>query len=187
MKDREIVELFWQREERAIAAARDKYGDYLLRVALGILPRRQDGEECVSDAYLSAWNSIPPQRPAVLQTYLGKLTRRAAIDRWRRERAEKRGGGEIALSIDELAECVPGRSSVEENVELQCLSTAIDDFLRTLSREKRRAFVLRYWYAMPVGEVAAVLGYSETKTANLLSRTRRALREHLEKEGLFHG
>ena len=187
MTDLEIVELFWRREERAITAARDKYGAYLLRVTLGILPRRQDGEECVNDAYLSAWNSIPPQRPAVLQTYLGKLARRAAIDRWRRERAEKRGGGELLLSIDELGECVPSRSSVEEDAALHCLSAAIDDFLRTLSREKRRAFVLRYWYAMPVGEVAAVLGCSEAKTASLLSRTRRALREYLEKEGLFHG
>ena len=91
------------------------------------------------------------------------------------------------MSIDELGECVPSRSSVEEDVALHCLSAAIDDFLRTLSQEKRRAFVLRYWYAMPVGEVAAVLGCSEAKTASLLSRTRRALREHLAKEGLFHG
>ena len=187
LKDQEIVALFWRRDERAVAAAREKYGAYLLRVAMGILPRRQDGEECVNDAYLGAWNSIPPQRPAVLQTYLGKLTRRIAIDRCRRNTAEKRGGGEVALSIDELAECLPDRSTVEEAVELRCITAALDVFLGTLSREKRRAFVLRYWYALPVREVAEILGFSETKTANLLSRTRRSLREHLEKEGLLYG
>ena len=99
LKDQEIVALFWRRDERAVAAAREKYGAYLLRVAMGILPRRQDGEECVNDTYLGAWNSIPPQRPAVLQTYLGKLTRRIAIDRCRRNTAEKWLSPQAKLSL----------------------------------------------------------------------------------------
>ena len=187
MEDSKIVELYWQRDEAAVAATKEKYGPYLLRIAQHILSQPADSEECVNDAYLGAWNSIPPQRPAVLQTYLGKLTRRIAVDRYRKNTSAKRGGKEIALSLQELEECLPAQSRVEQEAELHQLSEAIQSFLRSLSREKRRAFIFRYWYSLSIQEISVLLGCSETKTANMLSRTRKALRAHLEKEDLFHG
>lgn len=187
MDDIEIIDLYWNRNEAAITATKEKYGAYLLRIAFHIVSQLPDSEECVNDTYLSAWNSMPPQKPTILQTYLGKLTRRIAIDRYRKNTSAKRGGGEIALSIDELEECLPARTTMEQEVELRRLSAAINDFLRTLSVEKRRAFVLRYWYSLQIKEISSLLGFSETKTANMLSRTRRALKTYLEKEDLFNG
>ncbi len=187
MEDAKIVDLYWQRNETAITLTKEKYGAYLLRIARNIVAVLPDSEECVNDTYLGAWNSMPPQRPAVLQTYLGKLTRRIAIDRYRRNTSAKRGNRETELSIDELSECLPAQSSTEQEVDAHLLSAAINAFLRTLSLEKRRAFLFRYWYSLSIKETAALLGFSESKTVNLLSRTRKALKAHLEKEGLWNG
>lgn len=139
MDDIEIIDLYWNRNEAAITATKEKYGAYLLRIAFHIVSQLSDSEECVNDTYLRAWNSMPPQKPAILQTYLGKLTRRIAIDRYRKNTSAKRGGGEIALSINELEECLPARTTMEQEVGLRWLSAAINDFLRTLSVEKRGA------------------------------------------------
>ena len=187
MKDSEIVELYWQRNEEAIAATKDRYQTYLFRIAHHILSAIADSEECVNDTYLGAWNSMPPHRPTVLQTYLGKLTRRIAIDRYRKSSAGKRGGGEVAQSIEELQDCLSGRSSVEQEIERRELAAAIDQFLRTLSPDKRRVFLLRYWYSLPIAEISALMGFRDTKTVNMLSRIRKALKVHLAQEDVFHG
>ena len=185
--DMAIVNLYWQRDETAITATKKKYGAYLLRVALNILSQLSDSEECVNDTYLGAWNSIPPQKPAVLKTYLGKLARRISIDKYRKNTAAKRGNKETALSIDELEECLPSKSSIEKQAEMHRLSEAVNIFLHCLPIENRRAFIFRYWYSMSIKEVSAFLGFSETKTVNMLSRTRKALRVHLEEEDLLNG
>ena len=187
MKDSEIVELYWQRNEEAIIATRDRYQTYLLRIAHHILSVIADSEECVNDTYLGAWNSMPPHRPAVLQTYLGKLTRRIAIDRYRKNSAGKRGGGEVAQSIEELQDCLPGQGSVEEEIEHRELTAAMDRFLRNLPPEKQRVFLLRYWYSLPISEISALMGFRDTKTVNMLSRIRKALKVHLEQEDIFYG
>lgn len=187
MEDVKIVDLYWQRDETAIAATKEKYGAYLRRIAFNIAAQFSDSEECENDTYLAAWNSIPPHKPTVLQTYLGKITRRIAIDRYRKNTSAKRGGSEVELSIDELTECLPFLSKVEHKVELRQLSDTINDFLRMLSLEKRRAFLLRYWYSLSIKEISDLLGFSQPKTVNLLSRTRKELKKHLEKEELFHG
>ena len=186
MTDKEIVALYWQREEAAIAATRDRYGPYLFRIARAILPLPADCEECVNDTYLGAWNSIPPQKPAVLQTYLGKLTRRIAIDRFRRDTAQKRGGAEVTRSLEELRDCLPARNTLEQTVEARRLAAAIRAFLGALSTEKRRVFLMRYWYSMSIREISARMGCRDSKTVNLLSRMRKALRQHLEQEAFFH-
>lgn len=186
MDDKEIVELYYKWDEGAIAATQKKYGAYLYRIAVHITAHPSTSEECVNDTYLGAWNSIPPQRPAVLQTYLGKMTRRISIDRYRKNAAAKRGGNEVALSINELEECIPAMSLVEQEIESRQLSETINTFLGTLPLEKRRAFLLRYWYSLSIKEISDLLGASETKIRNMLSRTRKELKVYLVKEGLFY-
>lgn len=185
MEDSGIVELYWSRSETAITETAAKYGAYCRAIAGRILGSEQDAEECVTDAWLAAWNSIPPHRPANLSAYLGKLTRRIAVTRLESAAAAKRGGGEAAVSIEELAECLPGGRTVERELEEKRLAAAISDYLRSLSAEKRRVFVCRYWHAYSVREIARRFGFSETKVANMLSRTRKGLRQYLEKEDLI--
>ena len=186
MDDKEIVKLYYQRDENAIAATAQKYGSYLYHIAIHITAHASTSEECVNDTYLGAWNSIPPQRPAVLQTYLGKITRRIAIDRYRKNTAAKRGGNEVSLSINELEECIPAISSVEQEIEGRQLSEIINTFLAALPLEKRRAFLLRYWYSLSIKEISDLLGASEPKIRNMLSRIRKELKVYLEKEGLSY-
>lgn len=183
MEDREIVALYWARSERAIAETQKKYGGYLMSIALRILPSREDAEECVSDGYHGAWNAMPPHRPAALSAFLGKLVRRSAIDRFRRGRAEKRGGGELPLALEELEECVSGSGSVEDEVQRKELEQLLDRFLDALPVTERRVFLRRYWYLDSVQSIARQFGFSRSKTASMLHRTRAKLRALLEKEG----
>lgn len=182
MEDSGIVDLFWSRSESALTETAAKYGPYCRAIALRILGSGEDAEECVNDALLAAWNSIPPHRPAALSAYLGKLTRRAAINRLEYAGAAKRGGGEAALSVEELAPVLPDRWSVEGALEEKRLAAALSDWLRRLPAVKRRVFICRYWYALPVRDIADKFGFSETRTANMLSRLRKELRQYLEKE-----
>lgn len=182
MEDDKIVELYWARSEDALAETSSKYGRYCYTIAYNILANVEDADESVNDTYMGAWNSMPPQRPTVLSTYLGKLTRRISINRWYSNTAEKRGGGEVAMSIDELSECLPVSTTVEDEVESQLLSSVISNYLRSLPDHKRRVFVCRYWYSYSIDEISALFGYSKTKIVNMLSRLRHGLKIWLEKE-----
>ena len=183
MEDREIVELYWLRSEEALAESRAKYGGLCHRVALGVLGSPEDAEEAFSDALLRAWNSIPPQRPDHLDAYLAKLSRRAAVDLLRKERAGKRWSGEAALALEELGDCVPGASGAEEELEASELASLIARFLRAQPEESRRVFLRRYWYVESVSAIAEAFGFSESKVKSMLFRTRKGLRRFLEKEG----
>ena len=183
MEDREIVELYWQRKEEALAESQGKYGGLCRSVAQVVLGSPEDAEEAVSDALLRAWNSIPPNRPAYLDAYLAKLCRRAAIDRLRHDRAGKRWGGEAALALEELGDCVPGGGGAEAALEASELKRLLESFLRSQPEPARQAFLRRYWYVDPLPEIAAVLGCSESQVKALLFRTRKKLRSFLEKEG----
>lgn len=185
MEDRQIVALYWQRDEAAIDETSQKYGQYLAKIAFNILADREDAQESVNDTYLAAWNSIPPHKPGVLSTYLGKLTRRISIDRFRKYTAQKRGAGEYALSLQELEGCISGGDSTEETVEAQLLAESITAFLRELPPETRHVFIGRYYYLDPVKEIARYCRITESKVKILLHRTRIKLREHLEKEGFI--
>ena len=185
MEDEEIVALYWERSERALAESQAKYGAYCRAIALRLLGDAGEAEETVNDTLLAAWNAIPPHRPERLSTFLGKLTRRSAVNRWQARGAGKRGGGETALCLDELGECLPAPGGPESELAGRELSAAVSRWLRTLGAEKRRAFVLRYWHALPVKEIAVKFGWSVTKTTNLLSRLRAGLKAFLEKEGLL--
>lgn len=182
MEDAHIVALYWERSETAISETAAKYGKYCYSIAYNILKSAQDAEESVNDAYLNAWNSIPPHRPAFLSTYLGKITRRVSIDKWRGRTAEKRGGGETAVALDELEECVASTHTVEHEAEAQELARAIDAFLSRLSTDERDLFVCRYFFLLPVAELCERFRYSPSKTKSMLHRTRKKLLTYLQKE-----
>lgn len=183
MEDEKIVALYWQRSEQAIAQTEQKYGNYLNSISYHILRSREDAQECVNDTYHHAWNAMPPDRPNVLATFLGKITRRLSIDRWRRNTADKRGGGEVALALDELGECVSGKDSVEDQTAHRELIRTLDGFLASLPDDHRRVFLCRYWYMDSVQEIAEQFGFSRSKVTAMLHRTRKKLRTRLEEEG----
>lgn len=183
MEDRQIVALFWKRDPGAIVCTDKKYGAYCTRIAMGILGSREDARECVNDTYWDAWNAMPPSRPAVLATFLGKITRRISIDRWRSRNAQKRGAGETEIALQELSECVSGSPSPEATAEYRETVAAIRLFLSDLPGTQRMIFLQRYWYLESVKEIAGKWGYSYEKTASILRRTRLRLREYLEREG----
>lgn len=183
MEDREIVALYWRRDEGAIRETRRKYGRYLAKIARNILSSREDGEEVVNDTCLRAWNSIPPSRPDSLAAYLGKTARRLSIDALRARTREKRGGEEYALSLSELEECVPGGTGPEQQLELSLLAQAINSYLHTLAPQARNAFIGRYFYLDSLKEVAARLGMSESKAKSMLYRVRQGLKIYLTQEG----
>ena len=185
MEDRQIIDLYWQRSEHAIAQTAVKYGHYLQSIAYNILTNREDAEESVSDTYLAAWNRIPPHRPSILSAFLGKITRYISISRWRRRSAEKRGGGEMPLALEELEDCVADTLDVERTYQRKETAAAVNRFLDTLADEERNIFLRRYWFLDPTAEIAARYGISQSKVSTTLHRTRKKLRILLEKEGLL--
>lgn len=182
MNDDKIVDLYWARSEQAIAETSEKYGKYCYGIAYNILTDAEDAEESVNDTYLGAWNSIPPHRPSILATFLGKLTRRISIDRWRKRSAAKRGG-ELALALEELNECISSHQNVEDSVTAAELEKRINAFVNALPDAERRVFLCRYWYLDSVSAICRQFGYSPSKVKVMLHRTRKALRTCLEKEG----
>lgn len=182
MHDEQIVELYWQRNENAIAETAEKYEKYLSKVAYNILGNSEDSRECVNDTYLKAWNSIPPHKPERLLAYLSKITRAAAIDVFRKKNSAKRGASEYAISISELEDSFSEGDTPENEVEARLLQKAINDFLRTLPEEERWAFIGRYYFFDSLKEVAAYCKMSQGKVKSMLFRTRKKLRAYLEKE-----
>ena len=184
MEDRQIVALYLQRNEQAIAQTDAKYGKYCFSIAYNILANNEDAEEAVNDTYIGAWNAIPPHQPAILSTFLGKITRRIAIKRWRANRTLKRGGGETALALEELAGCIPAGGNPEDEIETAELSKSLNRFVLTLPQTERHVFVCRYWYLDSIGGIAGRFGFSQSKVKSMLSRTRKKLHTHLVKEGI---
>lgn len=185
MEDSFIVDLYWRRDERAIAETERKYGGVCKSIARRFLPAAEDAEEIVQDACLSLWNTIPPQRPEHLSAYLFRTVRNAAFSRFRADSAQKRGGGEAAAALDELAECVTGRDNVEQTIEARELARAVNAFLHTLSRNDRIIFTARYYLALPAAAIAEKLGCREGRVHTSLCRSRKKLRDYLIKEELL--
>lgn len=183
MNDNEIVQLLFDRDEAGLKAVGEKYKSYCMKIAENITGSREDAEECVNDAFLRAWELIPPNRPEMLSTFLGKLTRNIAINRRKRLMAEKRGGGEAALVFEELSKAVKGGEDVEQEFDRRELSRAINAFLETLPEHKRNIFVCRYWYCDSVKKIAAEWGMTRTAVSVTLHRLRGELCEFLRKRG----
>lgn len=184
MEDHAIIDLYWAREERALEETERKYGSYCRSIARNILASPEDTEECVNDTYLRAWNAMPPQRPAVLSAFLGKITRNLSLDRWKLSRAEKRGGGQLPLALDELTGCVPAADNVAEAMEAAELSRVLDRFLRKLPERECCIFLRRYWYLDSAQAIAQRFHMTEGSVKSQLFRTRTKLRTCLEKEGI---
>lgn len=183
--DERIVALYLERSERAIDETAAEYGRYCRSIAYSLLGNKADAEECVNDVYLAAWNSIPPHRPSVLSAFLGKITRRIAVDRIRHRRAEKRGGGEYELMLSELEECLPDGAAglpYDECEEEERRGT-VNRFLASLPEEERRIFLMRYFYGERIAAISESFGYSESKVKSMLFRTREKLRRYLAEEG----
>ncbi len=184
MKDEEIIELYWNRNEQAISATAAKYESYCRSISYRILQNSQDAQECVNDTWLKAWKSIPPHRPNRLSTYLGKIVRNLSLNRARHNSAEKRCAGQTELVLSELEDCIPAPNSVEQLIDAMVLTKSINQFLRAQPRQKRNIFILRYWYLYSIGNIATAYSMSESKIASLLFRMRNDLKSHLEKEGI---
>ena len=185
MTDKEIIQLYWNRDEAAITATADTYGKYCHCIAYRILRNEEDADECVNDTWLNAWKSMPPQRPQRLSTYLGKITRNLSLNRDKLLTAQKRGMGQVELALCELEDCVSASTNLEQITDEMVLVNAIEVFLRAQPRTARNIFVGRYWYLYPIRELASAYHMSESKVVSLLFRMRNKLKLHLEKEGIF--
>lgn len=184
MEDNTIVDLYWARSERAIEEASSKYGKYCYAIADNILHSAQDAEESVNDAYLGAWNAMPPHRPSILRTFLGKITRRVSLKKWRAKNRNKRGGGEVALALDELEECVSSGVAVEDEVLACELSQLLNCFVAELPVTEREIFLCRYWYFDSIGQISSDFHFSDSKVKSMLHRTRAKLLAYLGQEGV---
>lgn len=183
MTDEEIVSLYWQRSEDAISQTSRKYEAYLTKIAYNILADAEDGRECVNDTYMAAWNSMPEQRPSVLSTYLGRLTRHISVDLYRKKHSAKRNGSEYALSLSEFEDSFAGSETPEQAFDEKQLDSSINGFLRSLPETARRLFIGRYYFFDSLKDAAAYCGVSEANAKSILFRTRQKLKEQLEKEG----
>lgn len=185
MEDSQIIELYWQKNTDAISESANKYGAYCFTIADNILHNTEDSEECVNDTWLHAWNAMPPRRPNVLRMFLARITRNLSLDRFYARNAEKRGGGEIFLVLDELAECLASRASVETAYEGKELVQCIRHFVRELPERDGNVFVRRYFFTEPITAIADRYGLTENNVMVILSRTRKKLKLELMKEGYF--
>ena len=183
MSDEQIVELYWKRNERAIRETDRKYQHFLLTVAHNILRDAQDCEECLNDTYLEAWNAIPPTRPKVLQAFLATIMRRTAIDRYKAGKRQKRIDSELTVALSEVEEFLADGSAPAAELDAHELGRVISEFIRALPKRRMYIFMSRYYTARPIGEIARLLGCSESTVNKEIAAIKRDLKEKLEKEG----
>ncbi len=184
MEDKKIVDLYWLRSESAIQETKTKYGNYCHTIAYNILYSYEDSEECVNDTYLRAWNSMPQHRPSVLKTFLGKITRNLALNKYKALCAGKRNYGQVPLALDELQDCIPGGDNTANTVDDLALAEIFNRFLASLPEERRKIFMRRYWYLSSIKEIANEYSMGESKVKMSLMRSRNELKTLLEKEGI---
>lgn len=183
MEDKNIIELYWQRSEKAIAETDLKYGKLCKQLAKNILFNIDDAEEVVNETYLGVWNSIPPERPKHFRTFICRITKNLAMAKVRYYNADKRKN-EGVVSLDEVQDILSGNSSVEEEYEKKVISGYISDYLRMIDQEKRNIFLSRYWYYYSIADIAKAYGMSESKIKTTLFRIRRKLKEYLKDKGV---
>lgn len=184
MDDEKIIELFFQRSEQAIGALNDKYGKICRRLSYNIVNDSQDAEECVNDAYLGAWNAIPPARPSPLLTYICKIVRNVSLKLYWRKEAEKRNS-HYTVAMEELEACIPGPNTVEAAMAVKALTHAIEEFLDTQTPENRVIFIRRYWFSDSCRDIAGLVGLSEKNISVRLTRIREKLKQYLMEREVF--
>ncbi len=185
MEDYDIIDLYWKRNETAITETRTKYGKYLHTISINIVKNSEDAEECENDTYLKAWNSIPPTRPSFLKAYLGTIVRNLSLDCYKKRSRDRRRANEVTVLLSELEECLPAAASVEQTMADKEIAEQISAFLKTLPTDKQQIFVRRYFYCEELKEISRKLGFSQSKIKSALFETRKKLRIHLEKEGIY--
>lgn len=183
MEDDRIVELLWARSEQAIEELSTKYQRLCMQIARGVLNNEQDAEECVNDAYLAVWNTVPPQRPDPLRAYVCRITKNLALAGYRRNSAKKRNS-QYDLALDELLEVVGQTESVEEASDARELADALNAFLGRLAYRDRCLFVRRYWFSESVAELASTFGMRAHAVSVRLFRIREKLKKHLHQRGI---
>ncbi len=183
MDDNAIIDLYFARDQQAVQATAQAYGAYCASIAQRILDDRGAAEECVNDAWLKCWQSIPPQRPRSLKSFAGRIVRNLALSALRADAAQKRGGGQVRLALEELGEVVSGSDTPEGALDRQAFRAALDGFLAGLPERNRNLFLRRYWYLDSVEQLARRFGMSRTQVTTTLHRLRQRLRVHLEQEG----
>lgn len=183
LNDEAIIDMYWQREEKAIVATDQKYGKYLFKIAYNIIANRLDCEECLNDTYLNTWNAIPPKRPTVFSLFLSKIIRNLALGRFRMNHAAKRIPSELVISLEELDECLLCTQTPEEEYLIQDMRRVLNDFLHSLSDRQMYIFVWRYYYSDSVKDIARMLELSETTVRRDLVAIREGLKERFVKEG----
>lgn len=181
MEDKDIIALYWARSEEAIQATTAKYGAYCGAIIRRVLGDGRDGEECLNDTWLGAWNAMPPRWPNCLAVFLGRIARNTALDRYSYNKAQRRCG-DFEMVLEELAECVGGNPAGED-FDLRRLGEAISTYLGTVSPAARQVFLRRYWHCESIAEIAGATGFTQAKTRTMLYRTRKGLREYLIQEG----
>lgn len=181
--DNSIIRMYWDRNAQAIGITSEKYGSYCKSIAKNILNNEEDAEECVNDTYFNAWNAMPTHWPEQLSTFLGKITRNLSFNKYRHNHAQKRGGGEMALVLDELADCVSDMDTTEQIIDRKELAKAINTFVKNLPPKKRNIFVRRYWYADSVSSIASGYGMLQGSVSKILERTRKQLKAYLAERG----
>ena len=186
MEDTKIIDLFWERDERAIQETETAYGRYCRTIAFNILGDEEDVQECLNDTWLGAWNSIPPARPACLSAFLAKITRNLAISKYRAKYAKKRTGDRLSESLDELGECIPvSNDNVSQAIDRRILAEAINGYLDTCSEKQRKIFVRRFFYFDSIAEISQMYGIGQSDVKVTLMRMRRSLQKILEEEELM--
>ena len=183
MDDHAIVALYWARDERALTETAAKFGAYCRKIAMNLLASLPDAEEVENDTWLAAWDSMPENRPARLAPYLGRITRNLALDRLDQAAAQKRGGGQVDLALEELAECIPHETDVEDQLLAEALGETVRQFVAALPPREADVFARRYFFAEPVKDIAQSYGLRPNHVSVLLRRTREKLKEYLLEEG----
>ncbi len=183
MDDSQIIDLFFERSEQAINELSKKYGRVCKKVSHNILNNTQDAEECVNDAYLGTWNSIPPQRPSPLSTYVYRIVRNLSIKKYHANTAAKRNSY-YDIALEELEDCLSSSNTIDKEFDAKELSKIIDNFLDTLDKNNRIIFVRRYWFSDPLSEIAKMFGITEHNASVRLSRVRTKMKKYLEQEGV---
>ena len=181
LEDEKIIELYWERSENAIAETDKKYRERCLYVARSILNDISDAEECLNDTYLTAWNLMPPERPKILSSFLFKIIRNHSLNRLRFLNSSKRKR-DLSFSLDELGECVDGKNDTEEKFDETEVLNALNEFLRSLSKDKRFILVRRYWFFDSIAEIAERSSMTEENVRATLSRLRKQLKKYLKRK-----
>ena len=183
MDDKQIIELYFERNEQAVRETEKKYGRFCHCIAMNVLGSYEDAEECVNDTYHTAWNRMPPDFPQSLSAFLGRITRNISIDRFRANRAQKRYNG-MEVMLSELNDCVPSSTNVEQIVDARRLSELISNWLESLPLDDCTLFVRRYWHGDAVQALAFECGCTPNQMAQRMLKLRKGLKTFLEAEGV---